>query len=399
MTSRRTRGAAAHDRRAGEHERGRSPRDARESLRERERGRRGAIEVMVAVNGPDEPAPAVAGVEAFARAHGVAVGRARRGAAATRLVRPPAASRAAQQGRGVERDPRTPRAPRSSSSPTPTCGSPPAAIPLLVARLRTAPELAIVAGREAAMVTPDDGLVARVAALPHRFDFGNVPGRLYALRVAALPEAMPPTRAARGRLSHRAPRPRSASPRSTTRVVYLRPPTTWREYLRQRVRNEVGKLQLTHEFPELHRAHGFGRYPWRRFVREIAPREYPLVALSMAGARLRARARAPSDQARLPRRLGRAAVDQALAGRRRDAVRAGGGPPAGPEPSCSGAVFASRARSRCFCSAISCGRSSPTRSRSSSASTSRCRSRPTCCRWRASSSSATCCRRSCSPRS
>jgi len=74
-------------------------------------------------------------------------------------------------------------------------------------------------------------------------------------------------------------------------VVYLRPPTTWSEYLRQRVRNEVGKLQLTHEFPELHRAHGFGRYPWRKFVREISLREYPLVALSMA-ARLFARARA-----------------------------------------------------------------------------------------------------------
>jgi hypothetical protein len=74
-------------------------------------------------------------------------------------------------------------------------------------------------------------------------------------------------------------------------LVYLRPPTTWREYLRQRVRNEVGKLQLTHEFPELHRAHGFGRYPWRRFVRDISPREYPLVALSMmarAVARMRA---------------------------------------------------------------------------------------------------------------
>ena len=40
---------------------------------------------------------------------------------------------------------------------------------------------------------PSDGLVARVAALPHRFDFGNVPGRLYALRVAALPEPMPAT--------------------------------------------------------------------------------------------------------------------------------------------------------------------------------------------------------------
>jgi len=33
-------------------------------------------------------------------------------------------------------------------------------------------------------------------------------------------------------------------------VVYLRPPTTWDDYLRQRIRNEIGKLQLIHEFPD-----------------------------------------------------------------------------------------------------------------------------------------------------
>src|SRR6185436_19256913 len=121
-------------------------------------------------------------------------------------------------------------------------------------------------------------------------DFGNVPGRLYALRVAALPEAMPPTVLHEDAyLTVRLGRARFAKVHEA--LVYLRPPTTWSEYLRQRVRNEVGKLQLTHEFPELHRAHGFGRYPWRRFLSEIAPREYPLVALSML-ARVFARVRA-----------------------------------------------------------------------------------------------------------
>jgi len=166
----------------------------------------------------------------------------------------------------------------------------PDAIPILVRRLATSPELAIVAGREAAMLLPDDGLPARVAALPHRFDFGNVPGRLYALRAAALPEPLPATVLHEDAyLSVLLGRKRFAKEHDA--VVYLRPPTTWPEYLRQRVRNEVGKLQLTREFPELHRAHGFGRYPWRRFLREIAPREYPLVALSMV-ARVYARLRA-----------------------------------------------------------------------------------------------------------
>jgi hypothetical protein len=166
----------------------------------------------------------------------------------------------------------------------------PAALPLLVRRLAASPELAVVAGREEPVVTPADGLVARVAALPHRFDYGNVPGRLYALRSAALPEPMPPSVLHEDAyLSVRLGRERFA--KEPDAVVRLRPPTTWAEYLRQRTRNEVGKLQMTREFPELHRAHGFGVYPWRRFVREISPREYPLVAISMA-ARVYARARA-----------------------------------------------------------------------------------------------------------
>jgi hypothetical protein len=119
--------------------------------------------------------------------------------------------------------------------------------------------------------------------------FGNVPGRLYA-SAPALPEAMPETVLHEDAyLSVRLGRARFA--KEPDALVYLRPPTTWSEYLRQRIRNEVGKLQLTHEFPDLHRQHGFGTYPWRRFVREIAPREYPLVALSMA-ARAFARMRA-----------------------------------------------------------------------------------------------------------
>jgi cellulose synthase/poly-beta-1,6-N-acetylglucosamine synthase-like glycosyltransferase len=247
------------------------------------------IEVIVAVNGPGEPAPAVAGVEAFARAHGLPFVPA--GAAppsdgsCVRLLRLAPQSKVAAW--NAIRD--AARAPIIVFADADVRVAP-AAIPLLLARLAASPELAVVAGREAALVTPDDGVVARVAALPHRFDFGNVPGRLYALRSAALPEPMPAhVLHEDAYLSVRLGRQRFAKVHEAT--VYLRPPTTWRDYLRQRVRNEVGKLQLTHEFPELHRAHGFGRYPWRRFVSEIAPREYPLVALSMA-ARVFARVRA-----------------------------------------------------------------------------------------------------------
>ncbi len=248
-----------------------------------------AIEVMVAVNGPDEPAPAVAGVEAFAREHGLPLVRGDdpppMAGSCVRLLRLAPRSKVAAWN-AIHAAARAPIIVFADADVRVA----PAAIPLLVARLQSAPELAVAAGRELAMVTPDDGLVAHVAALPHRFDFGNVPGRLYALRVAALPEAMPATVLHEDAyLTVRLGRERFAKEHDA--VVYLRPPTTWRDYLRQRVRNEVGKLQLTHEFPELHRAHGFGRYPWRKFVAEIAPREYPLVVLSMA-ARVFARVRA-----------------------------------------------------------------------------------------------------------
>ncbi len=248
-----------------------------------------AFEIVVAVNGPDEPAPAVAGVEAFARAAGLplvpptepppAAG------ACVRLLRLAPRSKVAAWN-AIRAAARAPIIVFADADVRVA----PEALTLLVGRLARSPELAIVAGRELPLVTAADGLVARVAALPHRFDFGNVPGRLYALRAAALPEPMPESVLHEDAyLSVRLGRARFA--KEPGAVVRLRPPTTWSEYLRQRIRNEVGKLQLVHEFPELYRQHGFGTYPWRRFVREIAPREYPLVALSMA-ARAFARVRA-----------------------------------------------------------------------------------------------------------
>ena len=238
------------------------------------------FEAIVAVNGPEEPAPAVAGAEAFA--HGAGLPLVPPGAAppacgaCVRILRLPLRSKTAAW--NAIRD--AARAPVIVFADADVRVAP-AALPLLVRRLARSPELAIAAGREEPLLTSADGLVARVAALPHRFDFGNVPGRLYALRSAALPEPMPASVLHEDAyLSVRLGRERFA--KEPGAVVRLRPPTTWSDYLRQRVRNEVGKLQLVREFPELHHAHGFGVYPWRRFVREIAPREYPLVILALA---------------------------------------------------------------------------------------------------------------------
>ena len=278
-------------------------------------------EIVIAVNGPDEPAPALAGVRAFARACGITLVEEKEGL-------PPAAARAElddARTRRVAQGPvvRVLRLPAHSkvaawNAIRAAARGPiivftdadvrlaPDAIRLLLGRLAAEPALAAAAGREVAALAAGDGLAARVAALPHRFDFGNVPGRLYALRTAALPEPMPAhVLHEDAYLSVRLGRTRFAKVAGAR--VYLRPPTTWRDYLRQRVRNELGKQQLAVEFPELLRAHGFGAYPWRAFVRNIDVREYPLVLLVLAS-RLYARA-----QARRERRNGFARGWQPLA--------------------------------------------------------------------------------------
>jgi Glycosyl transferase family 2 len=273
-----------------------------------------SYEHVVAVNGPGDVPPAVCGVREFAAAAGLplrevavaddgdrapdslatdardeAAGAAVAGSAwGVTLVRLPRRSKVAAWN-AIRRATAAPIIVFADADVRVA----PEALPLLIGVLATEPALAAVAGREHATVVPDDGLVARVAALPYRFDFGNVPGRLYALRTAALPERMPACVLAEDAyLTVRLGRDRFA--KESGAIVYLRPPTTWRDYLRQRVRHEVGKLQLTREFADLRRRHGFGRYPWRAFARAITLREYPLVALSLV-ARAYARARALAE--------------------------------------------------------------------------------------------------------
>ncbi|HVT77579.1 MAG TPA: hypothetical protein VHD87_11170, partial [Acidimicrobiales bacterium] len=88
------------------------------------------------------------------------------------------------------------------------------------------------------------GVVAHVALVPHRLEWGGLLGTLYAVRTAALPEEMPTNvllddawlfaqLGAHGRVE---PVPLA------TATVQL--PTRWRDLWRQRVRAEAGKQQL-----------------------------------------------------------------------------------------------------------------------------------------------------------
>lgn len=258
------------------------------SMQESAAAAAGPYEIVVAVNGSEEPAPALAGVRAFADATHVPLceGPATPNASpVVRVLRLRERSKVAAWNaiRAVARGPVVVFADADVRVA-------PAAIGLLLARLAASPTLAAAAGREAVALTAGDGFVARMAALPYRFDFSNVPGRLYALRTAALPEPMPAhVLHEDAYLSVRLGRERFVKVDGA--VVYLRPPTTWGEYLDQRIRNELGKLQLAAQFPEMLRANGFGATPWRALLRGIRIDEYPLAALSLAS-RLYARVRA-----------------------------------------------------------------------------------------------------------
>ena len=151
-------------------------------------------------------------------------------------------------------------------------------------------------------------IVARAAALPHRFDFGVVRGPLYLLRTAAL------ARMPEGLLLEDAWLSAELGARGAgavlsvwSAVVRYRPAGTLSDYYRERLRTEAGKIQIRVDrtrrgTPRV----AIARYPWEHFLAEIGPREWPLVALNL-GVRVVARAVA-EYRARRGRRVGWAPV-------------------------------------------------------------------------------------------
>lgn len=125
--------------------------------------------------------------------------------------------------------------------------------------------------------------VARAAALPHRFDFGVIRGPLYLLRNDALGE-MP-----EGLLLEDAWLSAELGDRGAgavlsvwSAVVRYRPAGNLRDYFRERLRTEAGKIQIRadrarRDVPQT----PIARYPWEHFLKELGPRDWPLVALNL----------------------------------------------------------------------------------------------------------------------
>ena len=114
------------------------------------------------------------------------------------------------------------------------------ALPALIDGL-DAPGVVATAAKQAHV---GDGLVAHIARVPHRLDWGGLLGTLYAARTEALPLEMPTEvllddawlfaqLSAVGTVAQ--------SPLATATVQL---PTRWRDLWRQRVRAEAGKQQL-----------------------------------------------------------------------------------------------------------------------------------------------------------
>ena len=176
----------------------------------------------------------------------------------------------------------------------------PGALLALIEALEREPQVALASARQVPVLSAgtaaagerkDAGrratLVARAAALPYRFDFQVVGGRLYAMRAAAV-ERMPEALLLEdGWLSARLGN--DALRTVAQAEVYFHPPTTLADYLRERLRTEAGKIQIHAERRSAGgRATPIARYRWRAMLAALGPSDLPLLAVNL-GVRFLAR--------------------------------------------------------------------------------------------------------------
>jgi len=124
----------------------------------------------------------------------------------------------------------------------------PDALGLLLAALEAHPEAALASGKTTC--APRAGLFEGIMAAPYGVDFPNLSAQLYGARLAALPAAMPEDLIEPERWLELV-----IGPARVVRVreaqVAVRLPGTLADFFRQRIRIEMGKVQLTHDYAEL----------------------------------------------------------------------------------------------------------------------------------------------------
>lgn len=96
----------------------------------------------------------------------------------------------------------------------------------------------------------DGNLLERIVAVPYRFDFPNLSGQLYAMRPERVPLQMPEDLIEPERWLELAVGPEHVG-RDAEARVYVRLTATLADFFRQRVRIEMGKIQLERVYSHL----------------------------------------------------------------------------------------------------------------------------------------------------
>lgn len=156
----------------------------------------------------------------------------------------------------------------------------PQAIASLYVRMRTEPQLGLVAAREVPMLEATASIWSRMGALPYRFNFGNAGGRLFLIRKEALSEPMPEDLLLEDAwLTVAVGKQRVC--KATQAQVFFVLPQTWHDYFAERVRAEGGKMQIRRQHALLLENGPVAEYPWAEFLRRIRMREYGLALLAL----------------------------------------------------------------------------------------------------------------------
>jgi hypothetical protein len=124
----------------------------------------------------------------------------------------------------------------------------PDAFDRLHAGLAAAPHLAIYSPKTDCR--HDGGLLERVLSVPYRVDFPNLSGQLYAMHPGRVPARMPEDLIEPERWLELEVGPERVG-RDPGARVYVRLTATLADFFRQRVRIEMGKIQLDRVYPEL----------------------------------------------------------------------------------------------------------------------------------------------------
>jgi hypothetical protein len=124
----------------------------------------------------------------------------------------------------------------------------PAAFTRLYAGLAAAPELVLFSPKTDCL--HDGSLLERILAVPYRLDFPNLSGQFYVMHPDRVPRYMPEDLIEPERWLELEVGPELVG-RDPEARVYVRLTSTLADFFRQRVRIEMGKIQLDRTYPEL----------------------------------------------------------------------------------------------------------------------------------------------------